>query len=112
MGSQRVGHDCACTQIQRVFNGFPGGSVAKNTPANLGDTGSIPGSGRSSGRRKGNPLQYSCWKNAMVREAWWATVQGVTKNHTTKHLSMHPYTQRCLKQGKQWNRVQKIVGRG
>ena len=26
------------------------------------DPGSIPGSGRSPGVRKGNPLQYSCWK--------------------------------------------------
>ena len=27
--------------------GFPGGSAVKNPPANAGDTGSIPGSGRS-----------------------------------------------------------------
>ena len=27
--------------------GFPGGSVIKNLPANAGNTGSIPGSGRS-----------------------------------------------------------------
>ena len=27
--------------------GFPGGSVVKNLPASVGDTGSIPGSGRS-----------------------------------------------------------------
>ena len=27
--------------------GFPGGSVVKNPPANAGDTGLIPGSGRS-----------------------------------------------------------------
>ena len=26
---------------------FPGGAVAKNLPANAGDTGSIPGLGRS-----------------------------------------------------------------
>ena len=36
--------------------GFPNGSVAKNLPANAGDT---PGSGRSPGGRSGNPLQYS-----------------------------------------------------
>ena len=39
--------------------GFPGGSV-KNLPANAGDTGSIPGLGRSPGEGNGNPLQYSC----------------------------------------------------
>ena len=36
--------------------GFPGGSVAKNLPANAGDGGSIPGSGRSSGEGNGNPF--------------------------------------------------------
>ena len=29
--------------------GFPGGSVVKNLPANVGDTGSIPESGRIPG---------------------------------------------------------------
>ena len=40
--------------------GFPGGSVVENPPANAGDAGSIPGSGRSPGEENGNPLQYSC----------------------------------------------------
>ena len=40
--------------------GFPGGSVVKDPPANAGDAGSIPGSGRSPGGGHGNPLQYSC----------------------------------------------------
>ena len=40
--------------------GFPGGSVVKNLPANTGDEGSIPGSGRSPGEGNGNPLQYFC----------------------------------------------------
>ena len=39
---------------------FSGDSVVKNPPANAGDAGSIPGSGRSSGVDSGNPLQYSC----------------------------------------------------
>ena len=59
--------------------GFPGGSVVKNPPANAGDVGLIPGSGRSPGEGNGNPLQYSCLGNPMDREAWWATVHGVTK---------------------------------
>ena len=33
------------------------------------DKGSIPGSGRSLGEGNGNPLQYSCLKNPMGREA-------------------------------------------
>ena len=40
--------------------GLPGGSVIKNPPANAGDTGSIPGSGRSPEEGHGNLIQYSC----------------------------------------------------
>ena len=37
--------------------------MVKNLPANTGDSGSIPGSGRSLGEGNGNPLQYSCLGN-------------------------------------------------
>ena len=56
--------------------------VAKNPPANAGDTGSIPGSGRSSGGGHGNPLQYSSLENSMDRGAWQAVVHGFTKSRT------------------------------
>ena len=46
------------------------------------DAGLIPGSGRSFGGGNGNPLQYSCLKNPMDRDAWWVTVPGVTKSWT------------------------------
>ena len=36
--------------------GFPGGSVVKNPPANAGDAGSIPGSGRCPGESNSNAL--------------------------------------------------------
>ena len=53
--------------------GPPGWHVAyadgKESACNAGDLGSIPGSGRSSGERKGNPLQYSCLENPMDRGA-------------------------------------------
>ena len=49
--------------------GLPGGRIVKNTPANAGDAGSIPGSGRSLGKGNGNPLQYSCLENPMDRGA-------------------------------------------
>ena len=39
--------------------GFPDGSVVKTLPANAGDVGLTPGSGRSPGEGNGNPLQYS-----------------------------------------------------
>ena len=35
-----------------------------------GDTGSIPGLGRSPGEENGSPLQYSCLENPMDRGAW------------------------------------------
>ena len=53
--------------------------LVKNLPANAGDVGLVPGSGRSPGERNGNPLQYSCLGNSMDRGAWWATDHGVTK---------------------------------
>ena len=65
--------------------GFSGGSVVKDLPADagaVGDDGSIPGSGRSSGVGNGNLLQYSCLENFIDRGAWQATVHGVTKNQT------------------------------
>ena len=56
--------------------------MVKNPPANAGDAGSTPGSGRSPGKRDGNPFQYSGLGNPMDRGAWWATVHGVTKSQT------------------------------
>ena len=44
-----------------------------------GNTGSIPGSGRSSGEANGKPFQYSCLGNPMDRGAWWAPVYGVAR---------------------------------
>ena len=63
--------------------GFPGDSVVKNPPANVGDTGSIPGMGRSPGEGNGNPLGYSCLGNPMDKGAWQAAVQGVAKELDT-----------------------------
>ena len=62
--------------------GFPGDSVIKNLPADTGDVGSIPGSGRSLGVGNGNLLQYSCLENPMDRGAWQATLHGVAKSWT------------------------------
>ena len=45
-----------------------------------GDLNSIPGSGRSPGEEKGNPLQYSFQENSMDRGAWQATDQEVAKS--------------------------------
>ena len=73
------------SQMREEDLGFLGGLVVKNQPANVGDirdTGSIPGWGRSPGGGHGNPLQYSCLENPIVREARQATVHGFTKSQT------------------------------
>ena len=44
--------------------------TVKHLAYNVGDLGSIPGSGRSSGEGNGNPLQYSCLENPMDGGAW------------------------------------------
>ena len=69
------------TQLSN-YTHFPGGSDSKASAYNAGDLGSIPGSGRSPGERKGNPLQYSCLENPMDRGAWWAIFHEVTKSWT------------------------------
>ena len=60
---------------------LPGGSEVKASACNVGEPGSIPGSGRSPGERNGNPVQYFCLENSMDRGVWWATVHGITKRH-------------------------------
>ena len=73
----------AITQYHKLsgLEGFLGGSVVKNPPANnearVGSLGQEdPGEGN------GNPLQYSCLDNPMDRGARRATVSGVTKSQT------------------------------
>ena len=51
-----------------MAKGFPVGSAVKNSPANVGDVGLIPGLGRSPGEGNGNPLQYSAWRIPRTEE--------------------------------------------
>ena len=60
-----------------VFLGFPCGSAGKESTCNAGDLGSIPGLGRSPGKGKGYPLQYSGLENSTD-----CIVQGVTTSWT------------------------------
>ena len=75
-----------CNEAQEMWLGleiclrysFPEGSAVKeNPPANAGDAGSIPESGRSPGEGYGNPLQYSCLGSPLDRGA---TAHGITKS--------------------------------
>ena len=69
--------------------------MVKNPPANAGDVGLNPGSGRSPGEGNGNPLQYSCLENLIDRGAWQATVHGLAEESDTTEVmlytSMHIY---------------------
>ena len=58
---------------------FPNSSVGKKFAGSTGDLGSVSGLGRFPGEGNGNPLQYSCLEIPIDREAWQATVHGVTR---------------------------------
>ena len=69
--------------------------MIKDLPANVEDagcSGSVLGSGRSLGGGNGNPLLYSCLENPMDRGAWWAPVDGVTKE---LDMTEHKYFFSC-----------------
>ena len=74
--------------------------MVKNLPANaedIRDVSLIPGPGRSPGGGHGNPLQYSCLENPMVRGTWWATVHKVAKSQTQlKRLSTHTHIEHLV----------------
>ena len=68
----------------RIKVGFHGGSDGKESACNSGDTGLIPGLGRSPEEGNGYLLRYSCLENSMDRGTCQATVHGVTELDTTE----------------------------
>ena len=60
-----------------IIGGFPGGSDGKESSCNAGDLGSILRLGRSLGKGKGYPLQYSGLENSMD-----CIVHGISKSQT------------------------------
>ena len=72
------------TQVQYSWASLVAQMVKKKkkSSCNVGDLSSIPGLGSSPGGGHGNPLQYSCLENPMVRGAWSAAVHGVAKSRT------------------------------
>ena len=67
------------------FYGLPRWFIGKESAYNerdIGDVGSIPGSGRFPGRGHGSPLQYSCLGTPMDRGARQTMVHGVAKSRT------------------------------
>ena len=67
---------------------FPGGSDGKASAYNVGDPGSIPGSGRSPVEGNGNPLQYSClgkshgWRSLVGYCPWGHKESDITDTFT------------------------------
>ena len=70
-------HLLTCTLVSlsspTSVNLLPWRLSGKEPACNAGDTGSVPGLGRSPGEGNGNPLQYACWEIPR------ATVHGVAK---------------------------------
>ena len=59
----------------------------------MGNTGSIPGPGRSPGGGTGNIIQYPCLENPMDRAAWQAMVHRVSESDMTEHThTAHTYS--------------------
>ena len=75
------------------LEGFPGSSVGKESACSAGNLGLIPGSGISPAEGNGNPLQYSCPENPVDREAWWATIHGVTRVRHDLVTKLPPFSQ-------------------
>ena len=65
-----------------LYMDFPGSSDGKESACNVGNPGSIPGSGRSPGEGEENLLQYSGLETSMDRGAWQTTAHGVRKSQT------------------------------
>ena len=68
-----------------------GSDGKKKSACNVGDSGLVPGLGRSPGEENGYPLQYSCLQNPMDRRFWQATVHEVTESDTTEQVT-HAHT--------------------
>ena len=79
--------------------GSPGGSDGKESSCNVGDLGSVPGLGRSSGGGNGTPLQYSYLENPHGQRSlagyssWGCKESDMTERLSTDiDLQIHLYT--------------------
>ena len=67
----------------------------RESSCSAGDTGSIPGLGKSPGGGNDKPLQYSCLKSPMDRGVWRATVHGVTRSWTQLSTGLFTTLKSC-----------------
>ena len=68
----------------KAKKGFLGGSDGKESACSVGDSGSIPQSGKSPGKGNGSPFQYSCLDNPMDRVDWRAAVHRIAQSDMTE----------------------------
>ena len=86
-----------------MCGGFPGGTMVKTPPANVGDgrdTGLIPESEGSPEVENGNRFWYSCLENPIDEEP--SDLWGRKDSDTTEHLSTH--MQMCMCGGRGYTR--------
>ena len=62
--------------------------MGEESACSAGDTGLVPGLGRSPGEGKGSPLQYSCLKNPMDKGTWQAIIYRVAESDTAEQLGI------------------------
>ena len=79
--------------------------MARNPASNVGDTGSIPGSGRSPGEGNGNPLQYPCTgkshgQRSLVGCSPWGRKELDLTKHTHTHI--HDLIEQRLEEQSPW----------
>ena len=91
--TEKISYGCEIMMVSKP-TGLLCSSNSKESFWSAGDSGLIPGLGRSSGEGNGSLVQYSCLENLMNRGAWRATVHGITKSRT--QLSNYYY---CYYQG-------------
>ena len=75
------------TELRSLHTGFPGSSDGKESTCNVGDPGSIPGSGKSPVEGNGNLLQYSCLENSMDTQFTYSEV------HIKKYCCLYTHYQ-------------------
>ena len=82
-----------------------GGSEGEESAYNVGNPGSIHGSGRYPGEGNGDPFQYSCPENSKDRGAWWLQSmgsQGVRHDWTTKIFTFHAHNSEDQPNNPRW----------
>ena len=105
LGSFEEGHH----YLHYLHHNLAPGSDGKVSAYNVGDLGSIPGSGRSPGEGNGNSLQYSCHhppKKGGLKKYWASLVaQRVVSAYIVEDLGSNPGSGRSPGEGN-CNRLQ------